>query len=469
MSIRLHRREALKLGTAAGLGYFFTGPAFSVVKAAGSNAKVRFAGIGVGGKGRSDIDQAGKLGEVVALCDIDESKGHLGGAADKWPNAKKFFDFRKLFDDAEMVKTIDAVVVSTPDHTHAWPSIRAMRLGKHVYCQKPLTRTVFEARTMMEVARKYKVCTQMGNQGTADNGLRRAVELIQSGIIGDVNEVHVWTNRPIWPQAPRITKRPEGKFDVPKHVHWDEFLGGAPERPYAPGYHSFAWRGWWDFGTGAIGDMACHTANMAFMALKLAHPTKVSAEAGDVGQGIETCPSWAKVKLEFPKRGELPPVTLHWYEGKKDGKKVLPPEELVEKATKASGGKLVDSGSILVGEKGILYSPNDYGSSYVVSPKDLLQGKGNKLEKLPSNGGGDQGQKNEWVEAIKAGKPSLALSNFDYASLLTEAFLLGNVAIRTGSPFTWDGPAFKVTGNDKAMQYIKQEYRKGWEVLGEGA
>jgi predicted dehydrogenase len=321
---------------------------------------------------------------------------------------------------------------------------------------------------MLETARKYKVCTQMGNQGTAENGLRRAVELIQGGLLGPIKEVHVWTNRPIWPQAPKVMARPKGTFDIPGGLHWDEFLGPAPERPYAPGYHAFAWRGWWDFGTGAIGDMACHTANMAFMALKLGHPTKVSAEAGDVNP--ETCPSWAHVTLDFPARDTLPPVTLHWYEGKKDGKKVLPPEELIAKATKASGRPLVDSGSILVGEKGILYSPNDYGASFVVSPGELLEGKDlKKLERLPGNGGGDSGHKREWVEAIKAGKPSLALSNFDYAAMLTEAFLLGNVAIRTGKGFEWDGPAFKVTGNDKAMSYIKTEYRKGWDLLEEKA
>jgi len=464
MTHGLHRRDALKLGATAGLGYFFTGAAHSVVKAAGSNGKLYFAGIGVGGKGRSDIEHAGALGEVVALCDIDEADRYLGGAAKKFPTAKKFYDFRKLFDDKEIMKTVDAFTVSTPDHTHALPSVMAMRAGKHVYCQKPLTRTVFEARTMLETARKYKVCTQMGNQGTSETGLRRAVELIQDGLLGAVKEVHVWTNRPIWPQAPKITARPKGEFPIPGGVHWDEFLGPSAERPYAPGYHSFAWRGWWAFGTGAIGDMACHTANMAFMALKLGHPIKVNAEAGDVNE--ETCPSWAHVTLDFPARDSLPPVTLNWYEGKKDGKKVLPPADLVEKATKASGRNLVDSGSILVGEKGILYSPNDYGASFVVSPGNLLEGKQTKkLERLPTNGGGDAGQKREWVEAIKANKPQMALANFDYAAMLTEAFLLGNVAIRSGKGFEWDGPAFKVTGNDKAMQYIKQEYRKGWDML----
>ncbi len=466
MAKQLHRRQALQLGAAAGLGYFFTGPSFSVVKAQGSNAKLHFAGIGVGGKGRGDIEQAGQFGDVVALVDIDEGDKFLGGAAKKWPKAKTFFDMRKLFDDTATMKTIDAVTISMPDHMHASAAVPCMRAGKHVYVQKPLTRTVFEARTMLETARKFKVCTQMGNQGTAENGLRRAVELIQGGIIGQIKEVHVWTNRPIWPQAPGVTKRLTAS-DVPATVHWDEFLGGAPDRVYAKGYHPFAWRGWWDFGTGAIGDMACHTANMAFMALKLQHPTKVSAVAGDVND--ETCPSWAHVTMDFPKREKMDAVMLHWYEGKRDGKKVLPPQELVEKVLKA-GQKLVDSGSILVGDKGIIYSPDDYGARFFVTPGDLAEGKSlTKPETLPSNGGGDSGQKKEWVDAIKANKPELALSNFDYSALLTEAFLLGNVAIRSGKAFEWDGPNFKVTGNDKAMQYIKTEYRKGWDLIGEKA
>jgi predicted dehydrogenase len=468
MTTRLTRRSALKLGAASGLGYLFTGPSFSVLRAQGSNARLRVAGIGVGGKGSSDIDQAGNLMEVVALVDIDETDKFLGAKAKKWGKAKTFTDYRKLFDDA-VFKNVDAVTVSTPDHHHATAAIPCMRAGKHVYVQKPLTQTVFEARMMAEAARKYKVCTQMGNQGTAANGLRRAAELVQKGELGAVKEVHVWTNRPIWPQAPKVMKRPDKTDPVPATLHWDEFLGKAPERPYVGGrtYHDFAWRGWWDFGTGAIGDMACHTANMAFMGLKLANPTKVSAEAGDVNP--ETCPSWAHVTMEFAKRGDLAACTLHWYEGKRDNKKVLPPDELVAKALKVAGAnKLVDSGSILVGEKGIAYSPDDYGANvfFETGPKT---GNDTKPETMAVNNKGDQGQKNEWVEAIKAGKPTLALSNFDYASALTEAFLLGNVAIRTGKPFNWDGVNFKATGNDEAMKYIKGAYRKGWDLIGEKA
>jgi predicted dehydrogenase len=462
MGRRLTRRQALA-ASAASLGYLYTAPAFAAAKIAGANEKLTVAGIGVGGKGDSDINDAGRLMEVVALCDIDE--GRLGAKSNKWPQAKTFSDFRKLFDDSSLLKTIDAFTVSTPDHNHALASLLAIRNKKHVYCQKPLTHDVYEAHLMRTEAKKYGVCTQMGNQGTAANGLRKAVEMVRAGVIGPVKEVHVWTNRPIWPQAPQVTAdKPPKTADAPKSVNWDAFLGVAPERPYAAGIHPFAWRGFWDYGTGAIGDMACHTANMAFMALKLGHPSKVSAEAGDVNS--LTCPSFAHVKLEFPARGDMPPVTLHWYEGKKDGKKLTPPDEFVEKAIGLKGPKLVDSGSILVGEKGIAYSPNDYGAEVHFSTGGTASGK---PESLPSNDQGDFGQKREWVDAIKAGKPELALSNFDYAGLLTAAFLLGNVAIRTGKPFTWDGEKCQTTDLPEAMKYIRREYRKGWDLIGYNA
>ncbi len=459
MNPELNRRSFLGAG-AAGLGYFFTAPAYSAARAARKpNETLQFAGIGVGGKGSSDIDQAANLGEVVALCDVDD--GMLAPKIKKWSGAKVYYDYRKLYD--ELGKHIDAVTVSTPDHNHALASLLAIRMGKHVYCQKPLTHTVFEARVLKEAARKYGVCTQMGNQGSAENGLRRAVELVQAGIIGPVKEVHVWTNRPIWPQAPEITARPDRADVWPESVHWDEFLGGAPLRPFVKDtYHPFKWRGWWDYGTGAIGDMACHTANMAFRALKLAHPTTVSAESGEVNP--ETYPGWARVTLEFPARDGMPPATLTWYEGKKDGKLVLPPEELQAKIL-GKDEKLPGSGSILVGEKGILYSPNDYGAKYRFTPESIGENLNLTMpESLPVNGKGDQGMKNEWVEAIKAGKPEIAYSNFDVASLLTEAFLLGNVAIRTGKKLEWDGPNLKVTNYPEANQFIQTEYRRGWEV-----
>jgi predicted dehydrogenase len=459
--------------SAATLGYFHLAPAFSAAKVAGANEKLTVAGIGVGGKGGSDIDHAGSLMEVVALCDVDT--GLLGDKSSKWPKAKTFSDYRKLFDDTALLKHIDAVTVSTPDHNHAQASILAMRNKKNVYCQKPLTHDVYEAHLMRKEAKENKVCTQMGNQGTAANGLRKAVELVRAGVLGDIKEIHVWTNRPIWPQAPGITKRPK-EDPVPDWLNWESWLGVAPARPYAGPqdikkrrgtYHDFAWRGWWDFGTGAIGDMACHTGNMAFMALKLVHPTKVSAEAGDVND--ETCPSFVHATMDFPARDKLVPVILNWYEGRRDGKKLTPPDDLVEKAIALDTDpkrkkSLVASGSILVGTKGIAYSPDDYGAEVFFSTGEVTNGK-SKLETFAENNGGDFGQKKEWVEAIKAGKPEMALSNFDYAGLLTAAFLLGNVAVRTGKPFSWDGEKCSAIGNKDAAKFIRREYRKGWDLI----
>lgn len=464
MSRRITRRQALT-ASAASLGYLYTAPATSAARVFRANDKLRCAGIGVGGKGSSDIDNAGALMDVVALVDIDEGK--LAPKAKKWPSAKTFSDFRKLFDDTSLLKNIDALTISTPDHTHALPAVLAMRAGKHVYVQKPLTHDVAEALLLRAEAKKNKVCTQMGNQGTAANGLRRAAELLRGGELGDVTEVHVWTNRPIWPQAPKVSdKNPPKKGDVPKGVDWESFLGPAPSREYAAGIHPFAWRGFWDYGTGAIGDMACHTANMAFMGLRLGHPTKVSAEAGDVNP--LSCPSFAHATIEFPKRDKLVPVTLHWYEGQKDGKKLLPPEELVTKALELSKAKmLVNSGSIIVGSKGFAYSPDDYGANVFFSTGKKTGGD-TKPETLPVNNKGDQGQKDEWVEAIKANKPELALSNFDYAGLLTAAFLLGNVAVRTGKPFEWDGEK-GVASIKEAAPLIRREYRKGWDLIGYNA
>jgi len=454
MSRKTNRRQFLGGTAAAGIGFWVAGGVSGARAEKGD--RLRIAGIGIGGKGSSDIDQAGEVGDVVALCDIDTKR--LDEKAAKFPKAKKFTDYREML--GSMENGIDAVTVSGPDHMHAHASLSAIRLKKHVYCQKPMTHDVFEARQMREWARKYGVCTQMGNQGTAENGLRQAVELIQAGVLGKVAEAHVWTNRPIWPQAPTLTKRP-GTAPVPENVKWDLWLNTAPERPYAPGYHPFAWRGFWDFGTGALGDMACHTANMAFMALKLAHPTSVVAQSGELNP--ETYPAWAHVVYQFPARGDLPPVTFNWYEGKKDGKtRVLPPEELLAKVLKP-GEKLADSGSLLVGEKGLLYSPNDYGASYKLFPEKEFQNV--KVEpKLPRNGGGDGGMKREWAAAIKAGKHEIALSNFDYSGMLTETVLLGNVAIRAGHKLEFDGPGLRFTNDESANRLLRREYRKGWEL-----
>jgi predicted dehydrogenase len=456
MARKTTRRRFLHDTAAVAGGFWIAGaaPALSFAKD-GPNDRLRIACVGVGGKGDSDSSQAGHHGDVVAICDIDD--GPLGKKAAQFPKAKKYNDYRKMFD--EMGKDIDAVTVSGPDHMHAPCAAMAIKQKKHVYVQKPLTHTVHEARVLRELAAKHGVCSQMGNQGTASNGLRQAAEMVQGGVIGQVTEIHVWTNRPIWPQAPQITTRPQESPPCPASVHWDLFLCSAPERPYNPCYHPFKWRGWWDFGTGALGDMACHTANMAFMACKLDAPTAVSGECGDLNP--ETCPSWAHVTYEFPQRGDMGPCKMFWYEGKKAGQKLAPPQELLSKVLK-EGQKLADSGSMLVGTKGILFSPNDYGESYKLFPEDDFKGYKPPEPTLPRNGKGDDGMKAEWVAAIKANKPSLAMSNFEYSGRLTEVVLLGNVAMRLGRRFEWDAAGLKAKGMPEANSLIHATYRKGF-------
>ena len=448
MTRRISRRQFVRqagAAGAAGLGFWVAGVSRGYGQEKSPNAKLNIACIGAGGQGGSDVGNV-KGENIVALCDVD--RGSLEKQAKNFPGAKTFSDFRKMFD--AMAKEIDAVTVGIPDHSHAATSMAAMRLGKGVYCQKPLTHDVYEARVMRETAAKMKVATQMGNQGTAGPNLRKSVEWIRGGVIGEVKEVHIWTNRPVWPQSPNITARPEEKPPVPEGLDWDAWLGPAPERPYHKVYHPFKWRGWWDFGTGALGDMACHTANLPYMALKLGAPLTVSAESEEVNP--ETYPGWARVTYEFPARGEMPPVRLVWYEGKKGGKLVLPPEDLL------MGEKYSGSGSLVVGSKGSMYSPDDYGGRSVWLPRDKFQDVQGPELKLPKS----PGHHAEWIRACKGGEP--AMSNFDYAGPLTEFILLGNVAIKLGKKIEWDAASLKAKGCPEADPLIRREYRKGWTL-----
>jgi predicted dehydrogenase len=455
MTRRVTRRQFVRDAGLAGVGFWVAGGISLAGTTRSPLEKVNVASIGVGGKGHSDTKQAAELGNLVAICDIDE--GSLDRMAKDYSKAAKFFDFREMLD--KRGKDIDAVTVSTADHTHAIASITAMKMKKHVYCQKPLTWSVSEARAMRETARKYGVATQMGNQGSAEEGLRRAVEILQAGVIGPVKEAHVWTNRcgGLWKQAPDVVARPTQVETPPKDVHWDLFLGPAPARPYSRLYHPFAWRGWRDFGTGALGDMACHTANMLYRALKLTLPTSVVAVNSEVNP--ETFQQWATITYQFAARGDMPPVKVTWWEGKKDGKQNLPPKELLQ------GERSASSGSLFIGEKGTLYSPDDYGGSYVLLPRKQFEGyKGpeKSLPRKPSNMDSDTYMKYEWMEAIKGGKP--AYSNFDIASMLTETILLGNVAIMAGQKIEYDGEQMKIPNYPKAEKYLGREYRSGWSL-----
>lgn len=454
MSRHLDRRRFLQASSLAGFGIWLPrGTAFGASQA--PNDRLSFACIGVGGKGSSDTDHVGQLGDVIGLCDIDAQR--LGAKARMFSQAKIYSDFRKLLEELE--SKIDAVVVSSPDHTHAAAAVMAMRMGKPVYCQKPLAHSPYEARLMRETAAERKVATQMGNQGTSHPGFRAGIELIRSGTIGQVREVHVWTNRPFkyWKQAPDITARPKEMPPVPEHVSWDLWLGPAPERPYNPVYHPHDWRGWWDFGTGAMGDMACHTANLPFMALKLGLPTRISAESAEVNP--ETYPAWATITYEFPARGDLPPVTLRWYEGARDGKRHLPPSELFQ------GRNPSDSGSLLVGEKGSIFSPSDYGSEQVVlgaKTDEPPKSEGATKKSRERSANPDPAHKAEWVRAIRENDPTIAWSNFGYSGVLTEAMLLGNVSVRLGTAIDYDGAKGLVTNVSEAARYVRPEFRKGW-------
>ncbi len=401
--------------------------------------RLNFACIGVGGKGSSDTDSASSAGNVVALCDVDEKR--LEQKARRNPKAKKFTDYRAMLE--EMGDEIDAVTVSTPDHTHAPASTLAMSLGKHCFCQKPLTWSVHEARVMRELAAKKKVATQMGNQGTSHNGLRDAVEIIRDGALGDVSEVHVWTNRPIWPQG---QGRPEGEDPIPDYLNWDLLLGAAPIRPYKNNvYHPFKWRGWLDFGTGALGDMACHTANMAVMALNLFDPTTIEAVESSGIVENETYPKFSRIEFQFPEANGRAPVKFIWYDG---GKR--PDPALLH------GEKFNNSGSLVLGSKGTLYSPNDYGSSFHLLPKDVYSDYKKPAQTLPRTGS----HFGEFAAACKGGPE--AMSNFGYAGRLTETILLGNVALRAGKKVEWDAKTMKITNIPNSDHLITREYRKGF-------
>ncbi|HLP77731.1 MAG TPA: Gfo/Idh/MocA family oxidoreductase, partial [Candidatus Paceibacterota bacterium] len=290
--LSFNRRQFLKTTTLAAGAATFGIPA--LLRGQNLNSKLNIACIGANGKGSSDTDLC--AGEnIVALCDVD--RAYCAGQLKKYPDARFFQDFRRMLE--EMGNSIDAVTVSTPDHFHAIAAAAAIQRGKHVYCQKPLTQTIFEARQLRDLARKHRIISQMGNQGSAEDGLRRAVEVIQAGVIGQVREVHVWTNRPIWPQG---ISQPEGADPVPPELDWDLWIGPAAMRPYKKGvYHPWNWRGWLDYGTGALGDMACHTVNMPFRALKLGYPSVIEAESS--GMNGQTYPLASKIRFEFPSRG----------------------------------------------------------------------------------------------------------------------------------------------------------------------
>jgi predicted dehydrogenase len=415
--------------------------------------RVALAIVGAGGRGADNIREAAAAGaEIVALCDCDEQNAAESFA--KYPDARKYRDWRRML-DAE--KSIDAVLVATPDHSHAIVSIAAMQLGKHVYSEKPLARSIWEVRQMAKAATASRVATQMGTQGHAFEGTRQAVEVLRAGVIGDVAELHVWTDRPAgwWAQG---VLRPTDTPPVPPTLDWDVWLGPAPERPYHPAYVPFKWRGFWDFGTGAIGDMGIHNLDTAFWGLELGTPTRVAVrECSPVmsaAETKETAPLWSITDLEFPARGSRPAVKMTWYDGGK-----LPPAQLFH------GQKLItrDGGSLIIGSKGTLFTRTWHGGEnekdwFVLLPRDKFDGFAPPPQILPRTRSHHQ----EWIDACRG--QAKTQSPFEYAAVLTEALLLGNVALRSRGPVEWDATGMRVVGNAGAGIFVKPEFRNGWNL-----
>jgi predicted dehydrogenase len=405
--------------------------------------KLNIAGIGVGGRGADNLDAVGSE-NIVALCDVDEARA--SATFKRYPKAKKYSDFRIML---EKQKDIDAVIVATPDHVHAVATITAIKMGKHVYCEKPLTHSIYEARMVARAAREQKVATQMGIQGHSGEGIRLLCEWIWDGAIGPVREVHTWTDRPgsWWPQG---IARPKDTPPAPPTLDWDLWLGPAPYRPYHPAYVPFKWRGWWDFGTGPMGDMGIHNCSPIFWALKLGYPTSVEVVSQE-GNNDQTGPVKSIVRYEFPARGDMPPLTLTWYDG---GNMPPRPEEL--EPDRRLGDN--DGGSLLIGDKGKILAPGWCAESPRLIPESKMKEYKLPPKTIPRSPGHHQ----EWINACKGGK--LPTANFDFSGPLTEVLLLGNIAIRTGEKLLWDGPNMKITNVPEANNYVRRQYRQGWTL-----
>jgi predicted dehydrogenase len=445
---RISRRDFMG-GAAAAL-------AFTVVPghvlAQPPSGKVNVAAIGAGGMGAGNTRACAAAGaNIVALCDVDWKKGDEGFS--RFPDAKKYKDFRKMLDNE---KSIEAVIVATPDHFHTVAAMAAMRRGKHVYVQKPLTRLVSEARALTEAARKYKVVTQMGNQGHSGNGVRDICEWIWDGAIGEIREVHAWTNRPVWPQG---IDRPQGEDPIPATLDWDLWIGPAPMRPFKalpdnPNesvYCPFRWRGWWDFGGGALADMACHVLDPVFWALKLKYPTSVQADSTPVNN--ETFPKASTVHYEFPAREGMPPVKIHWYDGGRTPEK---PEALGDMKIGQAASNV-----LFIGSKGVLRC-GEYGDEPHLFPLELMKDYKRPAKTLKRINTSHEGN---WLEACKTG--GQATSNFDYAGPFTEMVTMGNLAIRpenVGKKLLWDGEKMRVSNDEKANEYVRMHYREGWSL-----
>jgi predicted dehydrogenase len=467
------RRDFVRNSSLAAAGFFIVprhvlGRGFTA-----PSDKLNIAGIGVGGKAEVNLPYAWNNGaeNIVALCDVDDRMAVK--ARKQWPDAPYYRDYREMLDKHN--KDIDAVIITTPDHMHAVQALAAMQMGKHVYVEKPLTHDIQEARILTQAARKYKVVTQMGNQGSSGDDTRKVESWIQDGLIGDVHTVHVWTNRPTWPQG---IPTPKGKFDIPKEVDWNLWLGTAPFREFNPTYIPAIWRGWVDFGTGSLGDMGCHFIDVPFRALKLGYPISVECSVTRTYTGFfqevfynDSYPLSSKIHIQFPQRGNMGPVEMIWYDGGLTPKRpaeLLPEEQMGE----------WDGGIIFEGKKGKLMA-GLFGRKPTLLPTKKMKEVNLPLIKQPLVQGGSEGHQKQWTEACKKGFGTYTSSNFDIAGPLTETVLMGNLAVRSffhkqgttndGFPgrklLLWDGPNMKITNFEPANQYVKRKYREGWGEL----
>lgn len=493
----LNRRDFLRLSAAATFGFHLL-PA----SARGANSRIQVGCIGVGGKGRSDVLATAAAGAViVALCDVADPRhaelgrrkqAKAGGEAkrkksaeakagetaepesllDRFPAAKFFTDYREMIATME---GLDAVTVSTPDHHHFHASMLAVRKGKHVYCQKPMAHSVWEARRLAEAAAHHRVQTQMGNQAHAGEPVRRAVELLRAGLLGRVTEVHAWTNRPIWPQGMRAWPQPQ---PVPKGLDWDQWIGPAPFRGYSPEIAPFNWRGYWDFGAGALGDMGCHILDLPYWALGLTAPTSV--EAWQEGATEIAAPHRSTVTYAFPTSVLGGPVKLAWYDGvvaKEGVYQHTPPEELWKADFPTADHVFRRFDLVLVGERGRMFfartrsdwvfKPENLAENFPEPPRTLPRvappaGEGSATEVTAADVYGGGGPYVEWLNAIRTGTPALA--NFAYSGPFTETVLLGNLALRLGKKIDWDGGKLVARNAPEAAALVRRPYRKGWEL-----
>jgi len=407
------------------------------------NEKLNFAAIGAGGKGYSDILGC-QTENLVAMADPDQKRA--AKTFQQFPNVPKYKDFRQMLD--KQGKDIDAVIVSTPDHMHGAASMWAMVRGKHVYCQKPLTRTVWEARELTKAAEKYKVASQMGNQGYSNEGARQCCEIVWAGAIGNVTEVHAWTNRPLkyWPQGPEVVPK---EAPVPSTLDWDVWLGIAASRPYSPAYVPHNWRGFPDFGCGAIGDMACHILGTPNMAMRLTAPLSVECVKQE-GKGQYTFPKKSLIRFDFPARGTMPPVKIFWHDGmeRQPDFEGVPSSELL-------GDKDVN-GSLFIGDKGML-TTGCYGERTRLVPAEKMKEYRLPLPVLTRS----PGHYRDWIRASKGGDP--ACSNFSVAGPFVQWMLLGVIAMKFEGKLEWDARNMRFTNNSQANQYLRPHFRKGWK------